>query len=50
MNKDDEKNNKTIRKEIVKDKKGSYVSEVQEFKKPADYEEAFKQYYPKRNV
>lgn len=50
MNRDDEKNNKTIKKEIVKDKNGTYVSEVQEFNNPADYEEAFKQYYPKNKV
>lgn len=35
-----------LKSEKVHDEKGTYVSEVQEFNKPEDYDTAFKQYYP----
>ncbi|WP_326514223.1 hypothetical protein [Clostridium intestinale] len=37
---------KTVYKEKIHDEKGTYISEVQEFNKPEDYDKAFKQYYP----
>lgn len=42
-----ENSNAKIYKKIVNTDNGSYVSEVQEFNKPEDYEDAFKRYYPK---
>lgn len=42
-----ENTNVKIYKELVHTKDGNYVSEVQEFNKPEDYEDAFKRYYPK---
>lgn len=39
-------NNSTISYELVTDKNGAYISEVQTFNKPVDYETAFKKYYP----
>lgn len=41
------KANKVVYKEKVTDEKGTYISEVQEFKEPEGYRDAFKQYYPK---
>lgn len=42
-----ENSNAKIYKKIVDTDTGHYVSEVQEFNKPEDYEDAFKRYYPK---
>lgn len=42
-------NNLTISNELVTDENGTYISEVQSFNKPEDYEDAFKKYYPKNN-
>lgn len=39
-------NNLTISYELVNGEYGTYVSEVQTFNKPVDYETAFKKYYP----
>lgn len=39
-------NNLTISYELVNDECGTYVSEVQTFNTPVDYETAFKKYYP----
>lgn len=41
-------NNREVRKEKQKGKKSTYISEIQEFDKPEDYEDAFKKYYPKQ--
>lgn len=38
--------NKITTEQVVVGEYGSYVSEVQDFKKPEDYEDAFKKYYP----
>lgn len=47
-NKDNESNkNLTVTHEVVSDGYKTYVSEVQTFKVPEDYEDAFKKYYPK---
>lgn len=46
MEKDKEKNRR-VKTKIVQGEKGPYISEVQDFEEPVDYEEAFKQYYPK---
>jgi hypothetical protein len=40
--------NREIRREKQKGEKKSYISEVQEFRKPEGYEDAFKRYYPKQ--
>lgn len=42
-----DKINKKVTHKLVSDEDKVYVSEVQEFIEPVDYEEAFKQYYPK---
>ena len=42
-------NNLTISYELVNDGYGTYVSEVQTFNIPVDYETAFKKYYPEIN-
>lgn len=42
-------NNLTISYELVTDEYGTYVSEVQTFNIPVDYETAFKKYYPEIN-
>jgi len=39
-------NNKKVTKEKVIENKKTFISEVQEFKKPVGYEDAFKLYYP----
>ena len=39
-------NNLTVSYELITDKNGTYISEVQTFNKPVDYETAFKKYYP----
>ncbi|CDG01467.1 hypothetical protein [Clostridium chauvoei] len=44
------KKNKTVTHELVSDEKGTYVSEVQNFNKPEDYEDAFKNYYPRNDL
>lgn len=43
---DENTNNLTISYELVTDENCTYISEVQTFKKPVDYETAFKKYYP----
>jgi len=40
--------NREVRKEKQKDGEKTFISEVQEFKKPEDYEDAFKKYYPEQ--
>lgn len=40
-------NNKTVSKEKITENQKTFVSEVQEFKKPEGYDDAFKEYYPK---
>lgn len=43
----------SIQKQYVEDKNGdkkTFVSEVQEFDKPEDYDGAFKEYYPEQNL
>ena len=40
-------NNLTISYELITNENGTYISEVQTFKKAVDYETAFKKYYPK---
>ena len=40
-------NNRTVSKEKITENKKTFISEVQEFKKPEDYDDAFKEYYPK---
>ena len=42
-----DKENREITREKQKGRKGTYISEVQEFNKPEGYEDAFKKYYPK---
>lgn len=42
--------NKITTHELVSDEAGTYISEVQYFKKPEDYEDAFKDYYPKEDT
>jgi hypothetical protein len=39
-------NNKKVTKEKVTENKKTFISEVQEFKKPVGYEDAFNVYYP----
>ncbi|SHI91007.1 hypothetical protein SAMN02745163_00998 [Clostridium cavendishii DSM 21758] len=39
--------NKTITHEVVQGEYGKFVSEVQDFKKPENYDDAFSKYYPK---
>jgi len=41
-------NNRKVSREKKKGRKKTYISEVQEFQKPEDYEDAFKKYYPKQ--
>jgi len=48
LNKQKENENKIITQEIIQDKCDTYVSEVQYFEEPEDYDDAFKIYYPKR--
>lgn len=43
----DNDNNKKVSKEKITENKKTFVSEVQEFKKPEGYDDAFKEYYPK---
>lgn len=38
--------NRKVTKEKQTENKKTFISEVQEFKKPEDYDEAFKAYYP----
>lgn len=40
------KDNLTISHELVVDKDSAYISEVQTFDEPVNYEVAFKKYYP----
>ncbi|MBU3093596.1 hypothetical protein K2F40_04825 [Clostridium sp. CM028] len=40
--------NREVRKEKQSEDKKTFTSEVQEFHKPEDYEDAFKGYYPKQ--
>ncbi|MGL5381710.1 hypothetical protein [Clostridium sp.] len=49
MKEEKNKSNKnlTVTHELVSDCNKTYVSEVQTFKVPEDYEDAFKKYYPK---
>lgn len=44
--KDTKKDNLTISEELVIDENSAYISEVQTFNEPVDYEVAFKKYYP----
>ena len=44
----DNENNREVRHEKQKVGKKTFISEVQEFKKPEDYEDAFKKYYPEQ--
>jgi hypothetical protein len=44
----DNESNREVRKVKQKVGKKAYISEVQEFHKPEDYEDAFKKYYPKQ--
>ncbi|MGH4052993.1 MAG: hypothetical protein ACREVX_16980 [Clostridium sp.] len=44
----DNDNNKKVSKEKITENKKTFVSEVQEFKKPEGYDDAFKEYYPKQ--
>lgn len=39
--------NTKLYKKIINTKNGTFISEIQEFYKPEDYEDAFKRYYPK---
>ena len=41
-------NNREVKKAKQKVEKKTFISEVQEFQKPEDYEDAFKKYYPKQ--
>lgn len=41
------KSNTKVYKKVISNKNRNYISEVQEFDKPEDYEDAFKRYYPK---
>lgn len=41
--------NKITTHELVNDNGKTYVSEVQYFKKPEDYEDAFSKYYPSQS-
>jgi hypothetical protein len=43
----DKDKNREVTREKKKGRKGTYISEVQKFHKPEDYEDAFKKYYPK---
>lgn len=45
----EEKSNLKVSHELVTSEYGDYISEVQTFNKPVDYEEAFEKYYPKNN-
>ncbi|MBU3182658.1 hypothetical protein [Clostridium psychrophilum] len=38
--------NRKVTKEKQTENKKTFISEVQEFKKPEGYDEAFKEYYP----
>jgi hypothetical protein len=42
----DNDNNRLVYREKQKVGKKTFISEVQEFKKPEGYEDAFKKYYP----
>ncbi|MGV8983434.1 hypothetical protein [Clostridium sp.] len=44
----DNESNREVRKVKQKVGKKTYISEVQEFHKPENYEDAFKKYYPKQ--
>ncbi len=44
----DNGNNREVSREKPKEREKPYMSEVQEFHKPEDYEDAFKKYYPKQ--
>lgn len=44
----DKDTNREITREKQKGRKETYISEVQEFRKPEGYEDAFKKYYPKQ--
>ena len=44
----DNDNNKKVSREKITENKNTVVSEVQEFKKPEGYDDAFKEYYPKQ--
>ena len=39
-------NNRKVTKEKQTENKKTFISEVQEFKKPEGYDDAFKAYYP----
>ena len=41
-------NNRKVSREKKAEREKTYISEVQEFQKPEDYEDAFKKYYPKQ--
>lgn len=41
--------NRKISKVKQEGKNGTYISEVQEFKSPEGYKDAFQRYYPKEN-
>lgn len=45
--KENKKSNTKVYKKVISNENGNYISEVQEFDKPEDYEDAFKRYYPK---
>ncbi|MGL5352562.1 MAG: hypothetical protein ACRDA5_04465 [Clostridium sp.] len=45
--KNTKKDNLTTSEELVIDENSAYISEVQTFDEPVDYEVAFKKYYPK---
>ena len=44
----DKDNNRKIRREEQKGEEKPYISEVQEFRKPEGYEDAFERYYTKQ--
>lgn len=44
----DNDNNKKVKREKQELGGKTFISEVQEFDRPMDYEEAFKKYYPKQ--
>lgn len=43
---DKDNNNRQLHREKQKVGEKTFISEVQEFKKPEGYEDAFKKYYP----
>lgn len=42
-----DKKNNIITHELITNGTETYISEIQHFHKPEDYEDAFKKYYPK---